>query len=186
MAIDHSLQPEHLIQHAAEAEAQCGCEDHGRLAGEMAETLDDRTIRYVLETRPHFEDLRHAIGQVAGMLVLATAGAKTVTPDHPLLATARATLERAGDSIDRARPSTRAIHHHRHLVAAVGALGIALDRAGENLNLVCIDHKRVDQALEPLLIAYRNLAWAAQALPGFELLNFDQACCAPQQPGKPH
>jgi len=40
--------------------------------------------------------------------------------------------------------------------------------------------------LEPLKSAYSNLAWAAQALPGFELLSFDQACCAPQQPKKPH
>lgn len=186
MAVDHSLQPERLVLHATEAEAQCSCEDHGRLAAEMTDTLDDRTIRYVLETRPHFEDLRHAIGQVAGMLVLATAGAKTVTPDHPLLSTARATLQRAGDGIDGARPSARAAHHHRHLGTAVGALDLALGRAGENLHLLSLDHRHVDQVLEPLQVAYRHLAWAAQALPGFELLNFDQACCAPQQAGKPH
>jgi hypothetical protein len=186
MAIDHSLQPERLILHAAEAEAHCGCDDHSQLVEEMSATLDDRTIRYVLETRPHFEDLRHAIGQVAGMLVLATAGAKTVTSDHPLLATARATLERAGGSIDGAGPSARAVHHHRHLLSAVDALGLALDRAGENLHLLCLDRMRVDHVLEPLQIAYRHLAWAAQALPGFGLLNLDQACCAPQQPGKSH
>lgn len=186
MAIDHSLQPEHLILHAAEAEAHCGCEDHSQLVEEMAATLDDRTIRYVLETRPHFEDLRHTIGQVAGMLVLATAGAKTVTPDHPLLAAARETLERAGGGIAGTRPGARTLHHHRHLLAAVDALRVALDRAGENLHLLSLDRLRVDQALEPLQTAYRNLAWAAQVLPGFELLNLDQACCAPQQPGKPH
>jgi hypothetical protein len=186
MAIDHSQRPERLILHAAEAEAQCGCETHDRFAGELADTLDDRTIRYVLETRPHFEDLRQAVGQVAGMLVLVAAGAKTVTRDHPLLATACATLEQVGDGIRAARPSARATHHHRHLVAAVGALGLALERASADRNLQSVDRERIDPVLEPLRIAYRNLAWAAQALPGFELLSFSQACCAPQQPGQPH
>jgi hypothetical protein len=185
-AIDHSLTPDRLVSAAAEAEAACGCEDHDRFVGGLSDMLDDRTIRYVLETRPHFEDLRHAVGQVAGMLVLAAAGAKTVTQDHPLFATARATLERVAEGIGAAHPSARAIHHHRHLVAAVAGLGLALKRAQEDLHLHGIDRLRVDPVLEPLQAAYRNLAFAAQALPGFELLSFDQACCSPQQPTKTH
>lgn len=184
MAIDHSLQPERLLQQGMAAEAQCACEDAGRFAGELAEALDDGTIRYVLDTRPHFEDLRHAVGQVAGMLVLAAAGARTVTQDHPLFATACTAMERVSEGIRAAHPTARASHHHRHLVAAVGGLGLALERAREDLHLHGIDRARVDPVLEPLQVAYRNLAWAAQALPGFELLSFDQACCAPQQPGK--
>lgn len=186
MTIDHSLQPDRLSLDAGKAEARCGCDDHDRFAGELAATLDDGTIRYVLETRPHFEDLRHAIGQVAGMLVLAAAGAKTVTQDHPLFATARRTLDRVSYGICAARPSARAAHHHRHLVAAVDALGFALKRAGEDLHLHSVDRARVDPVLEPLQIAYRHLAWAAKALPGFELINFDHACCAPQHAATPH
>lgn len=181
MAIDHSVTPDRLVLDKAGADAQCGCEDHDRFASELGPALDDRTIRYVLESRAHFEDLRHAVGQVAGMLVLAAAGSKTVTQDHPLFATARATLERVSDGIGAVRPSARAVHHHRHLIAAVGALGLALKRAQEDLHLHGLDRARVDPVLEPLQTAYRNLAWAAAALPGFELLSFDQACCAPQQ-----
>jgi hypothetical protein len=186
MAIDHSLMPDRLALNAAAAEPQCDCEDHNRFAGALSDSLDDRTIRYILETRPHFEDLRHAIGQVAGMLLLAAAGSKTVTQDHPLFATARATLARVADGIGVAQPSGRALHHHRHLVAAIGGLGFALKRAQEDLHLHGIDRARVDPVLDLLETAYRNLAWAAQALPGFELISFDQACCAPQQPGKTH
>jgi hypothetical protein len=186
MAIDHSLMPDRLVLNAATIEAQCGCEDHDRFAGALADTLDDRTIRYVLETRPHFEDLRHAVGQVAGMLVLAAAGSKTVTQDHPLFATARATLERVSDGIAAAHPSRRALHHHRHLVAALGGLGLAMKQAQEDLHLHGLDRARVDPVLRSLQNAYQNLAWAAQALPGYELISFDQACCAPQQPGKTH
>ena len=92
MALDHSLRPDQLLLDPGKDEAACGCEDHDRFAGEFADRLDERTIRYVLETRPHFEELRQAIGQVAGMLVLAAAGAKTVTQDHPLFTTAREAL----------------------------------------------------------------------------------------------
>ena len=185
MAIDHSLRPERLLQHTNGAEPRCACEDEVRTAGELAETLDDGTIRYVLETRPHFEDLRHAVGQVAGMLVLAAAGAKTVTQDHPLFATACTTMQRVSEGIGAARPTGRALHHHRHLVTAVGGLCLALERAREDLHLHGVDRARVDPVLEPLRAAYRDLGWAAQALPGFELLSFDQACCAPQQPARP-
>jgi hypothetical protein len=59
---------------------------------------------------------------------------------------------------------------------------MALRSAQEDLHLHGIDRMRVDPVLVPLQAAYRNLAWAAQALPGFELISFDQACCAPQQP----
>src|SRR4051794_6233400 len=123
MRIDHSLRPDGRLLEA-EAEPACGCEEHADPAA-LDGTLDDRTVRYVLETRPHFEDLRQAVGQVAGMLVLAAAGAKTVTPDHPLLANARETLDKARDGIRAARASRRAAHHHGHLVAATGALGLA-------------------------------------------------------------
>lgn len=186
MAIDHSLTPDRLVLNAAAADAQCGCEDHDRFAGALSDRLDDRTIRYILDTRPHFEDIRHAVGQVAGMLVLAAAGSKTVTQDHPLFAAARTTLERVSDGIAAAQPSTHALHHHRHLIAAVGGLGLALKQAREDLHLHGIDRARVDPVLRSLRTAYQNLAWAARALPGFELISFDQACCAPQRPGKPH
>jgi len=95
-------------------------------------------------------------------------------------------VERVLEGIAAARPSPRAIHHHRHLVAALGGLGLALERAREDLHLHGVDRARVDPVLEPLKNAYRNLTWAARALPGFELLSFDQACCAPQQPAKTH
>jgi hypothetical protein len=181
MPIDHSLWPEHLKpEHAADS--GCGCDDHGRLGA----ALDDATVRYVLETRPHFEELRHAIGQVAGMLVLAAAGARTVTQDHPLFATACRTLERVRDGIRGARPTAQAAHHHRHLLAAAGSLGLALQRAEEDLHLHGVARERVDPVLEPLRLAYRHLAWAAEALPGYELVSFDHACCSPRHAATHH
>ncbi len=185
MRIDHSLRPERLAS-AIDADTGCGCADHEHSGDELCDILDERTVRYVIETRPHFEELRHAVGQVAGMLVLAAAGAKTVTQDHPLFSTARRTRDRVCDGIRAARPSARARHHHRHLLAAVGALSLALQRAQEDLHLHGLERERVDPVLAPLRAAWRHLGWAAKALPGFELLSFDQACCAPRQTATPH
>ena len=186
MGIDHSLRPDRLDLDGAAGDASCGCEDHARFAGELGETLDERTVRYVLETRPHFEELRQAVGQVAGMLVLAAAGANSVTQDHPLFATARDALTRATDGIRWMRASAGAAHHHRHLLGAAEALGFALKRAKEDMHLHGVERERIDPVLEPLQVAYRHLAWAAKALPGFEIVSFDQACCAPRQSATPH
>ena len=158
----------------------CGCDDHDGLPA----TLDDGTVRYVLETRPHSR-MRHALGHVAGMLVLAAAGARTVTQDHPLFAAARQTFDRVGDGIRAARPDARATHHHRHLLV-LDALGVALQHEGEDLHLHGMGRERVDAVLRPLQSAYRHLAWAAGALPGYQLVSFDQACCAPRQPEMRH
>jgi len=186
MRIDHSLRPELLRPHTIEQDPGCGCEDHPRFVGALADTLDERTIRYVLKTRPLFEDLRQAVGQVAGMLVLAAAGAKTVTQDHPLFASACETLGRVSDLIRSTQPDARAVHHHRHLLKAMEALGLAMTRGKEGMHLHGMEPERIEPVLEPLQVAYKHLAWAAKALPGFEIVSFDQACCAPQHSATPH
>src|SRR5258708_38488523 len=158
MGLDHSLRPDQLLLDPGQNEAACGCEDPDRFAGELADTLDERTIRYVLETRAHFEELRQAIGQVAGMLVLAAAGAKTVTQDHPLFTTAREALASASDGIGAAQPTARARHHHRHLLDAVAALRSALRRAPEGMDLHGLERERIGPVLAPLTAAPRPLS----------------------------
>jgi hypothetical protein len=179
MQIDHSLRPEALGAEPFGGEGGCGCAAPDCDIEQLIGQLDERTISYVLETRPHFEDLRQALSQIAGMLVLATAGAKSVTQDHAMLAAAQEAHQRALDGIRAARPALRARHHHRHLLDAADCLGLAIAKAGESLHLAG-DRRRTEGVFVPLRTAYRNLHWAAQALPGFEILNFDQACCAPQ------
>lgn len=179
MGIDHSLRPEQLNADRPGGEAGCGCHALDCDIEQMAGQLDDRTLSYVLETRPHFEDLRQAVSQLAGMLVLSTAGAKSVTQDHAMLAAAAEAHLRSLEGIRSARWTRRSKHHHRHLLEAAENIGLAVARAGEGLHLVAAGQAN-EGILVPLKAAYRHLQWAAQALPGFEVLNFDQACCAPQ------
>jgi hypothetical protein len=52
---------------------------------------------------------------------------------------------------------------------ASAAIGTALDEANRGLN--------VDRILIPLRAGYTELERAADALPGFETVSYDRACC---------
>jgi len=140
--------------------------------------LDDRTVGYAIASQPIFEDLRQVAAQLAGMLVLFATGAKTAAPDHPMLTTASQLFEQAADAVQRVRPSVtgRARRHHDDLKQAAAALRDAL--AATRLELakpsLAAD---LDAPLSPLRDAYARLQHAASALPGFQMVAFEQGCC---------
>jgi hypothetical protein len=142
----------------------------------LNEALDDRTTAYILETRRPFEDLRQVASQLAGLLVLAASGARSAAPDHPMLDAARELFGRAADEVRGARPPARAREHHRHLLLAVAGIDAAL-RAG-SVYLRGDRSDRLDAVLEPLKAGYAQLQQAADRLPGFVLVAFDQCCWA--------
>jgi hypothetical protein len=139
--------------------------------------IDDRTAAYVLEQRRHFEDLRQVTAQLAGLLVLAAAGASGAAPDHPLLNTADRLFRDAVDGIRGARVTERARRHHQCLLRAVTAVGLAVDAAHAHLGRPGV-HADIDPILVPLRAGYAHLQRAADALPGFEMIAFDRGCCA--------
>ena len=134
--------------------------------------IDERTARYVIEAHPAFEDLRHVAAQLAGVLVLAASGSKEASPHHPMLDSATHVRERAADAVTRSAPlvSDRARSHYRHLVDASELLDAAL----ASCRAFPID---VDSVMVPLRAAYGHLQSAAHALPGFQIVSFEQACC---------
>jgi hypothetical protein len=138
--------------------------------------LDEGTVAYVLENRKHFEDLRQVTAQLAGLLVLAATGARSAVPDHPLLQTADRLFQESVDGLRRAQVPVRARPHHEAVLHAVAAVGAALDAAhaglGRHGNGVDIDPIMI-----PLRAGYAHLHRAAHALPGFEMVAFDQGCC---------
>jgi hypothetical protein len=132
--------------------------------------IDDETTAYILETRPRFEDLRQVAAQLAGFLVLNASGANAASPDHRMLAAASELYRNAAEGVQSARPSRRALPHHRALIDASADLGAALAEARKGL--------RIDPVLVPLRRAYGHLQRAARELPGFEIVSFQHACCA--------
>jgi hypothetical protein len=131
--------------------------------------VDDETGAYIVENQKCFEDLKQVASQLAGLLVLAASGSKEAAPDHPMLQMARELFREANDDLRRARPTLRARRHHEHLARAAASIGIALKQATAGLN--------IDPILIPLRAGYTELERAADALPGFEKVAYERACC---------
>jgi len=143
------------------------------------ESIDDETVAYTLEAQEYFEDLRQIAAQLAGLLVLAAAGGKSATPDHPVLEAAGRLHESASAGIRGLRATPRASAHRDYLSRAAAALECALASAQTHLWRVGRSAE-VEPILLPLQAAYDQLRLAAGALPGFEMISFEQACCGPQ------
>lgn len=138
--------------------------------------LDDATTRYILATRPAFEELRHATGQIASLLILQATGASSATPDHPMLQQALEGCAAARDVIAHAKPTAAAAHHHLHLRRALALVVRAAEQAVRHLDKRG-DHD-VDAILKPLRQGWQEIHFASAALPGFEPVSFGLACCA--------
>ena|SRR5580698_4333726 len=134
-----------------------------------SQPVDDATAAYILNTRKCFEDLRQVAAQIAGVLVLAAAGGKSATPDHPMLDAAAELHRTALDEVRRIRSTERAREHHHCLLQAAGALSIALSAAKK---------MEIDPVLVPVRAAYAHLQRAANTLPGFEMVGFEHGCCS--------
>jgi hypothetical protein len=135
--------------------------------------IDDQTALYILATRKVFDDLRQAISQLAGALVLSAAKSKI---ESFRLEPTRRLHQQAVEALRDASISDRAAVHHAHLLHAAQHLEIALTKSGLPLN--------VDAVLPPLRSAYEALQKASQTLPGFEMVAFDQGCCSVLQGAK--
>jgi hypothetical protein len=143
------------------------------------ETIDDETVAYILLAQKYFEDLRQVAAQLAGLLVLAAAGGKSATPHHPMLDAAKQLHESAAAGIRGLSATPRASTHRNYLSRAAAALECALSSAQTHLSSTGRGVE-VEPILHPLQAAYAQLQLAAAALPGFEMISFDQACCGPQ------
>jgi hypothetical protein len=139
--------------------------------------VDDETTAYIVENRRYFEDLRQVSGQLAGLMVLAAAGGKSAAPDHPLLAAASQLQVEAAGALRGARVSRGAAEHHHHLLYAAGALEVALAMAHRFLPLRGDCEADLVAILHPLRVAHGHLQKAANALPGFTMVDFEQGCC---------
>jgi len=143
--------------------------------------IDDETVAYILSAQRVFEDLSQVAGQLAGLLVLAAAGGKSATPDHPMLGAAERLQHSATAEIQGLRHAGRASAHREHVSQASAALGCALSCARGYLGRA--EHGTgVNGVLHPLQAACDQLRLAAAALPGFQMISFEQACCGPQIP----
>ena len=82
------------------------------------------------------------------------------------------------DGIERthAAVTERARPHHESLRQAAAALRVALSAARAELGKPS-QRANLDAVLVPLKVGYAHLQHAAGALPGFQMVAFEQGCC---------
>lgn len=138
---------------------------------------DDETLRYVVSVRAPFEALRRVATQLAGFALLHALGSGRESLQDAPVKMARTALEDAEDALRSLRPTAAASHYHHHLMQACRALAAALDAEGEYL--IAARRTALAAASEPALKrAVEHLRHASAALPGFEIVDLGQACCA--------
>ncbi len=136
--------------------------------------LDDVVAAYGVKMAPPFEDLRQVATQLAGVLLLATTGSRAAQRGHPMLRVAEEMFQGAMEQIRSATVPPGAAHHHHHLVEAGSRIGNAL----QSCMAAPLLSASVDPALSYLRDGWEQLRFTAAALPGFEIIAFDRACCA--------
>jgi hypothetical protein len=139
---------------------------------------DSTTVAYVFRARPVFDMLKHAAAQLAAFFVLASTGSDAASPDHPLLLAARSAVQEAMEGLRTVTGVPEpASHHHRHLLRAAAAITATLATL-QDLAWAEKDEAALDQALHRLKAGWQELHWATAALPGFEMVQLSQSCCA--------
>lgn len=143
----------------------------------LAARLDDRSLRYLVDMQPAFAAFRTVASQLAGLLVLAAAGANGGGPDRALFDAASLTYREAGEKFAGLAASARVRHVHHHLSEAAKGIGAALAAVDRQVNARGGKEFDVTEALHLLRPAYRQLQFVSQLAPGFRLVETRDACC---------
>ena len=134
--------------------------------------LTDPVARYICEAAPLHDLLRRGLIQLSGYLLKRTIAGQSGFVDCESVEAAREPIREAADGLRSVRAPTGAIHHRDHLVAALVALESALTAALSKTD------RQGDALFHFVQEAERHLRAVGRATPGFEPVDFRQACCA--------
>lgn len=137
----------------------------------------DRLLDHATACAEVQEDFRDILVQLSGFALLLM----TRRPERSVWAASLdAVAVRADEAIERMRalqPPGAARHQFQHLSAAAEAIGRAAGLASACLTARAGEADR-DALLHALRTATRHLRATGRLLPGFELVDLGQACCA--------
>lgn len=138
------------------------------------ETLDDRTAEYVAAAQKIFRGLQDVIGRLAGLLVLEALGQSQMAFDGPTLAATRDVTTDTTERLRGLRPTPRSAHFHHHLARAASLVRVSVTLVESQR-----DHRIAARDPLPCLRgAWEEMTSASKILPGFEIVDFGQSCCA--------
>lgn len=135
-------------------------------------SLADPLARYMCEAEPLHDLLRRGLIQLSGFLLKRTIAGRRAIVDYEPLEAARERIRQTAEGLSGLRAPTSAAHHRSHLVGALAALESALAAA-----LSATDQDG-DALFHYVQEAERHLRAVGRATPGFETVDFRQACCA--------
>lgn len=123
-----------------------------------------------------FDGLKYAASMLAGALVLAYTDANRSFHDLRLAHKALDEVERAEEIICGIRVPERACHHHFHLLNALRIIRDVAERLGEVR--IFAHAPDIDAARAELGRGLEELRHASRSVPGFEMVDLSQSCCA--------
>lgn len=135
----------------------------------------EAAIAYGIAVRRAYDALRRAVGQVAGLLILAQASRQREIADLPALERAREQWAEASEELAALSAPSGLGRHLEAMRRAAHLTGAALNalmalRTSE-------DGPDVTQALEHLCTAYQVLQSTSESRLGLAMVDFRQSCC---------
>lgn len=141
---------------------------------------DKAVLRYVAAARPAQQAISQTLTQVGGYALLLMTSRSRAALAEGALAGARDAAMRAFEEVRALVAPDIARHHHYHLRGAAETL---LQACVAALAYSRIDASEQSDALVRTLRASSDhLRTTTRLLPGFELVDFGQACCATHAP----
>jgi hypothetical protein len=132
----------------------------------------DRLLRYMVDAKPLHDLLRRSLIQLSGFLLKRTTCGRSSLHDFEPVEIARAEIVEAADFLRSLRAPPAAGHHRMHLEGALAALEQALAAARSTSD------PNGDALFHFIEEGERHLRAVGRATPGFEAVDFRQACCA--------
>jgi cellulase/cellobiase CelA1 len=139
--------------------------------------LPDAVVTYLNAAQSVHRQLQQVLTQAAGYaLLVMTRRHRVALLDAPVVS-AKAALSRVTVELEDLRIPAPARHHHHHMTAAAETVGRSLDALLGCLRPGADDGLRAALTRD-LRAATDHLRAASRLLPGFELVDLSQACCA--------
>ena len=135
-------------------------------------SLADPLARYMCEAEPLHDFLRRGLIQLSGFLLKRTIAGPRAIVDYEPVEAAGQRIREAAEGLGSLRTPMWAAHHQRHMGAALVALESALAAA------LSTTDRNGDTLFHFIEEAERHLRAVGRATPGFEAVDFRQACCA--------
>jgi hypothetical protein len=138
---------------------------------------DARSLPYVVACQPLHEQLRDVVTQLGGLSLMTMLRREGAFDRTTPLRLVREALGSIGEALRDLTVPHRGAHHHHHMTEACRAAAGAADLIADRRLTKNEEAARLALSRE-LRAATDHLRFASRALPGFEMVDLTQSCCA--------